>query len=150
MIDLSTPIVPYVGTGIFKLYSSLSEIETILKQNEISYEKEKLPPTDIDPPWIILVIKKDGSPRQHSIFELFFANDSLFKICLCEDFDGTLPNRIHTGMNLKKALQIDPKLQRDDDCNEIFISPDGYSIEYSNRTLDVIIISIFTSEFEAI
>ena len=147
MIDLTTPIIPYVGTGIFKLDSSYEEVKVLLQENNISYEEEIWEKTDVDPPWTVLVICKEGSNPKYSAIELFFAKNRLFKICLCEDFEGTLPNGIHTGMNFNDALKIDPKLQQDEDWDEIFISPDGYIIQYSNMNLDVIIITIFIPAF---
>ena len=106
--------------------------------------------TDVDPPWTVIVICKEGSNPQHSAVELCFAKNRLFKICLCEDFEGSLPNGIHTGMNFNDALKIDTTLEQDEDegWDEIFISPDGYTVEYSNRNLDVIIITVFIPAFE--
>ena len=40
MIDLTTPIIPYEGTGIFKLDSSYDEVKALLKENNILYEEE--------------------------------------------------------------------------------------------------------------
>ena len=147
MIDLTTPIIPYVGTGIFKLDSSYEEVKAFLQENNISYEEEIWKKTGDFCPWTVLVICKEGSNPKYSAIELFFAKNRLFKICLCEDFEGTLPNGIHTGMNFNDALKIDPKLQQDEDWDEIFISPDGYIIQYSNMNLDVIIITIFIPAF---
>ena len=148
MIDLTTPIIPYVGTGIFKLDSSYNEVKVLLHENNISYAEEIWKKTGDYYPWTVLVIYKEGSNPQHSAVELFFAKNRLFKICLCEDFEGTLPNGIHTGMNFNDAWKIDPKLQRDEDWDEIFISPDGYLVEYSNRNLNIIIITVFIPAFE--
>ena len=116
--------------------------------NTCSYEEEIWDKTGDYYPWTVLVICKEGSPKEYYAVELFFAKNRLFKICLCEDFEGTLPNGIHTGMNFNVALKIDPKLQQDEDWDEIYISPDGYTVKYSNRNLDVIIITIFIPAFE--
>ena len=78
---------------------------------------------------------------------LYFAKNQLFKICLCEDFEGKLPNGIHTGMNIKDAKKIAPTLERDEDWDEVFVSPDGYFLEYSNGDLNIIFITIFISEY---
>lgn len=148
MIDLTTPIIPYVGTGIFKLDSDYNKIKAILQDQNIQYEEEVSEATDVDPPWTTIIISKDGSPKQYSAIELVFAKKRLFKICLCEDFEGALPNGIRTGMNFKEAKKLDPTLQRDKDWDEVFISPGGYFVEYSNRTLDIIIITIFIPAVE--
>ena len=143
MIDFTTPIIPYVGTGIFKLNASYDEVKALLQENNISYKEEIWEATDVDPPWTVLVICKEGSNPQYSAVELFFAKNQLFKICLCEDFEGSLPNGIHTGMNFNDALKIDTNLEQDEDegWDEVFISPDGYMVEYSNRNLDTISLS---------
>lgn len=106
MIDLTTPIIPYVGTGIFKLNASYDEVKSLLAEQNISYTEEILEATDVDPPWTVLVICKEGSNPQHSAIELCFAKNRLFKICLCEDFEGTLPNGICLliGANLSKSF----------------------------------------------
>ena len=148
MIDLTTPIIPYEGTGIFKLDASYDAIKALLQEHNISYTEEIWNKTGDFCPWTVLVICKDESPEEYSAVELFFAKKRLFKICLCEDFEGTLPNGIHTGMNFNEACKVDPKLKEDEDWDDVFISPDGYLIEYSNRTLDIIIITIFIHAFE--
>ena len=51
-------------------------------------------------------------------------------------------------MNFNVAWKIDPKLERDEDWDEVFISPDGYLVEYSNRNLNIVIISVFIPAFE--
>ena len=148
MIDLTTPIIPYEGTGIFKLDSSYDEVKSLLAEHNISYKEEIWEATDADPPWTVIVICKEGSNPQHSAVELCFVKNQLFKICLCEDFEGSLPNGIHTGMNFNDAWKIDPKLKEDEDWDDVFISPDGYLVEYSNRNLNNIIITVFIPAFE--
>ena len=150
MIDLTTPIIPYEGTGIFKLDDSYDEVKALLQENNISYAEEIWKKTGDYYPWTVLVIYKEGSNPQHSAVELCFAKNRLFKICLCEDFEGSLPNGIHTGMNFNDALKIDTNLEQDEDegWDEVFISPDGYMVEYSNRNLDIIIITVFIPAFE--
>ncbi|MBR5914097.1 MAG: hypothetical protein IKZ58_07040 [Selenomonadaceae bacterium] len=148
MIDLTTPIIPYKGTGIFQLNANYDEVKNLLKVNSISYKEEIWNKTDPDHLWNVIVITKEGSPEQYSAIELFFAQKRLFKICLCEDFEGTLPNGIHTGMSIKEAWKIDKKLQQDEDWDEVYISPNGYFIEYSNKNLSIIIITIFITALE--
>lgn len=146
MIDLTTPIIPYVGTGIFKLDASYDEIKAQLEAENISYKEEILEATDVDPPWTVIGISKAG--EEFDAISITFAKNRLFRICLYEDFDGKLPNEIHTGMNFNDALKIDTNLEQDEDWDEVFISPDGYMVEYSNRNLDIIIITVFIPAFE--
>ena len=82
MIDLTTPIIPYECTGIFKLNSYYDEVKAFLKENNISYEEEIWKKTGNFCSWTVIVICKKGSPA----VELFFAKNRLFKICLCENF----------------------------------------------------------------
>lgn len=147
MINLTTPIIPYQGTGIFKLDSTYDEVKELLKKYDVPYEEEITTATD-DPSWTTIVITKEGSPKQYSAIELVFAKNRLFKICLCENFEGTLPNGIHTGMTIQEAKKIDKNLKQDEDWDEVYQSPDGYLVEYSNRNLEVIIISVFIPAFE--
>lgn len=148
MLDLNTPIIPYKGTGIFQLNANYEEVKHLLKVNNIVYEEEIWNKTDPDHLWNVIVITKKDSNSQHSAIELFFAKDRLFKIGLCEDFEGSLPNGIHTGMSIKDAWKIDKKLHQDDDFDEVYISPNGYFLEYSNRNLEIMIITIFISAVE--
>ena len=146
MIDLTTPIVPYEGTGIFKLNETYADVCTKLKTFKILYKEKVLEVADEDfEEWKIVDILKRG--HKYEVMQLFFAKDKLLKIVLWEDFKGSLPNGIHTGMNLLEAKKIDSKLERDDEFDELFESPDGYSIEYSNGTGKIINISIFVSEW---
>ena len=147
MIDLTTPIIPYEGTGIFKLNSSYNEIINLLKENDISYEIE-VSNNYTGQAWTTIVICKKGRPKEYSAIELVFAKNKLFKICLCEDFDGFLPNGIHTGISIHEAKRIDKNLKQDEDWDEVYISPDGYWLEYSNRNLNIIIISVFIPALE--
>lgn len=146
MIDLTTPIIPYVGTGIFKLDSNYEEVKKILKKEKIPYSEEIINPNVNDIQWNILKICKDG--ETDSVIELFFAKGRLFKICLCEDFKGTLPNGIYTEMNIKDAKKIDPKLKQNEDWDEVYESPEGYWLEYSNHDLAIIFITIFIPALE--
>ena len=40
MIDLTTSIIPYEGTGIFKLDSSYDEVKILLQEHSVSYTEE--------------------------------------------------------------------------------------------------------------
>ncbi len=141
MIDLTTPIIPYVGTGIFKLDSSPDEIKTLLKEYDVSYNEEinvnRYNPKD--PPWIIIEIV--------NVMELFFAKNRLFKIVLKGTFSGNLPNGVNLDTTLDDARKIDPNLTFDD-WDEIYISTNGYWVEYDEDTKKLCWIAIFIPALE--
>ena len=141
MIDLTTPIIPYEGTGIFKLNSSLDEVKELLKEHDIIYDEE----TRInrynskDPPWIIIEIE--------NIMEFFFAKNRLFKMILKGNFSGSLPNGINLDTTIDEAQKIDPNLIFDD-WDEIFISDNGYWVDYDEDTKKICWITIFIPVLE--
>ena len=145
MIDLTTPIIPYEGTGIFKLDASYDEVKALLQELNISYKEEILEATDIDPPWYIIGISKDG--EKNDVIRITFAKNRLFRICLCEGFDGKLPNGIHIDMPLDDALKIDPTLTFDD-WDEMFVSANGYWLEDDADTKKICRITIFIPALE--
>ena len=147
MIDLTTPIIPYVGTGLFKLDASYDEIKSLLAKQDISYKEEIWEATDVDPPWTVIIICKERTFEKYMAIKLFFAKKRLFKICLYEGFEGKLPNGIHIGMPLSEAQRIDPTLTFDD-WDEIFISANGYWTEDDANTKKLCWITIFIPALE--
>ncbi len=147
MIDLTTPIIPYVGTGIFKLDSSYNEIKSLLAEHNISYKEEIWEATDVDPPWHIIGISRVG--EEYDALSLTFAKNRLFRICLYEDFYGKLPNGIHTNMTIEEALIIDKNLYYNDDNDELYESPDGYWLDYHRGTRKILTIIIFIPALES-
>ena len=145
MIDLTTPIIPYEGTGIFKLDASYDEIKSLLTKQNISYKEEIWEATDVDPPWTVIGISKAGE-KDYAI-RITFAKNRLFKICLYDGFEGKLPNGIHIGMSLDEAQRIDPTLTFND-WDEMFISAKGYWTEDDVNTKKLCWITIFIPAFE--
>jgi len=139
MIDLTTPIIPYEGTGIFKLDASYDAVKALLQERNISYKEEILEATDIDPPWIIIEIE--------NIMEFFFAKNRLFKIILKGNFSGGLPNGINLDTTIDEAQKIDTNLIFDD-WDEIFISDNGYWVDYDEDTKKICRITIFIPVLE--
>ena len=141
MIDLTTPIIPYVGTGIFKLDSSPDEIKFLLKKYSVPYDEEiKLNRyNQKDPTWIIIEVE--------DVMEYFFAKNRLFKIILKNNFKGSLPNGINLDTTIDDAQKIDPTLTFDD-WDEIFISADGYWVEDDLNTKKLSWITIFIPALE--
>lgn len=145
MLDLNSKIIPYEGTGIFKLNSEYNQVKKMLENQNIPYNEKISKPNDVDPQWNIIKIYKDGS--EYEAVGLFFAKDRLFKINLCEDFEGILPNGIHTGMTIEEAEKIDKNLSYND-WEEDFESPEGYWLTYHRKTHLITIISIFIPALE--
>ena len=78
MIDLNTPIVPYKGTGIFKLDSDYNETIAQLQAADIEYTEEVWKDNETDPPWTVITISKPDS--QFEAVKLFFAKNRLWWI----------------------------------------------------------------------
>ena len=146
MIDLTTPIIPYVGTGIFKLDASYNEIKTLLQKHNVSYKEEVWEATDVDPPWTVIGISKDGGDGD--AMSITFAKNRLFRICLYEDFASKLSNGIHTNMTIDEALIIDKNLRYNDDNEELYESPADYWLDYNRGTKKILAILIFIPAFE--
>lgn len=146
MIDFTTPIIPYEGTGIFKLNSSYDEIESLIAEHNISYEEKILKATDVDPQWTVIGISKAG--EKDDVMSITFAKNRLFRICLHEGFQGKLPNGIRIGMTLDDALKIDTSLTFDE-WEEMFISIGGYWLEDDAYTKKIVWIAIFIPAFES-
>jgi len=145
MIDLTTQIIPYKGTGNFIFDYSYDIIKKYLESMRIPYNEEIIAPTDIDPAWHIISISKKSS--KYNAVQFFFTKNKLFKICLCEDFEGSLSNGIHTGMTIENALNIDKKLFYNDE-SELYESPDGYWFDYERDSRKIFTISIFIPAVE--
>ena len=141
MLDLTTPIIPYKGTGIFELYADYNDVVARMQVNNIEYTKEIREHTDtIDPPWTILTVGDDD-------IELFFAKSRLWKIVLLNNFKGALPNGINLDTPIEDAEKIDPLLTFND-WDEIYESPEGYWLEHSFVTEKLSCISIFIPAVE--
>ena len=77
---------------------------------------------------------------------LFFAkNGKLFKIVLWQDYAGSLPNCVSTGMQVSEAKKLDPTLEYDE-WNEDYESSSGYWLEDDAEDGDIISSSIFIRE----
>ena len=137
---LTDAIIPFKGTESFALYQSLSVVRSFLSDAGIQYREEvwSSESETIPNPWTVLIID--------DVISLFFAkNKKLFKVVFWKDYQGCLPNGIHTRMPLKEAQRIDPDLVFDD-WNEDYESPLGYWLEDDIDTGVVDSISIFIQE----
>ncbi len=75
----------------------------------------------------------------------FCKEQQVIKIVLWQDYTGSLPNGICTGMKINDAESIDPNL-RYDDWNEDYESDVGYWLEDDVESGEITSISIFIKE----
>ena len=133
-------IVPYEGTTSIKLRMSISEVKNLLREEGIHFKEEIWSSQEetVPNPWNVIIISNTMS--------LFFAkNRKLFKIVFWQDYTGSLPNGIKTGLKTDDALKIDPSLAFDD-WNEDYESSDGYWLEDDIENGCIMSISIFIKE----
>lgn len=136
---MSKIIKPFIGVDNYKLLSSEKEITDILKNENISFEKEIWANEEctIQEPWTIL--------RAENSMSFFFAKNKLFKIFMQSGFEGSLLNGISIGTSIENAQQTDKTL-RFDDWNEDWFSDEGYWLEDDIDTKKIISITIFIKE----
>ena len=137
---LNETIIPFVGIESIKLYQTLAEVKKILSEEGIGYREElwSSQSETVPNPWTVIIIDNAMS--------LFFAkNGKLFKIVLWQDYSGSLPNGISTGMQVSEAKTLDPTLEYDE-WNEDYESSSGYWLEDDAENGDIISISIFIRE----
>ena len=139
MLDLTTPIIPYKGTGIFELNADYSDIVARMQAADIDYDEEVRNPANIaggNLPWTIITIGDDD-------IELFFAKGRLFRIVLLNNFKGELPNGISLADTIEEARKLDPMLKVYDLEDGVYDSSEGYLLEDSLVVDKLIAISIF-------
>ena len=135
MFNVYAPIIPYEGLGGIKLYSTLSELEPLLK----SYNAEAdsyLPYKD----WIRYEIRDTAY--------LFFHNKNgkLWQMTALENYKGKLFGNIGVGITEKELLQIDNSFVFDEGV-ESFSSPKGAFIETEvHTTQKAYAISVYVKE----
>lgn len=133
-------IVPFVGIESIRLYQTVNEVRQILSEEGIAYQEEvwSSQSETVPNPWTVIVIDR--------IMSLFFAkNNKLFKIVLWQDYSGSLPNGISTGMPMEEARKRDSTLEFDD-WNEDYESDSGYWVEDDVEDGNIMSISIFIRE----
>lgn len=137
---LNESIIPFVGTESIKLYQTIPEVKKILFEEGIGYREElwSSQAETVPNPWTVIIIDH--------VMSLFFAkNSKLFKIVLWQDYSGSLPNGIGTGMKITEAEKLDPSLTYDE-WNEDYESDSGYWLEDDVENEEIISISIFIKE----
>lgn len=131
-------LIPFVGTEHLKLYTALSDIKILLKENSINFFIETWANNECTIPMSWTIIHIDNA------ISLFFANNKLFKIVVFKEYAGNLDNGIRTGMPINTALEKDSQLHYDE-WNEDYES-DNYWIEKDIETNTISSISIFIPE----
>ena len=139
MIDLTTQIIPYEGTGIFKFSESYETIKSKLNELKIPYSEEIWDGTGYEIQWTVITVEES--------VRLFFAKNKLFKIILQNNFKGSLPNSINLDTDIEEAQEIDETLMFND-WDEIFESDNGYWVEDNLDTKKLLSISIFIPAVE--
>ena len=130
---------PFIGFDEYKLLLSVEKIEKLLKLNNEEYLKEIWPNDELTNPVPWTVIKTTSG------VSFFFANNKLFKIYVENNTEYALENGIQIGMDFEKAKQIDSQIKFDD-WNEDWASPQGYWLEDSIETGNVVSITVFIKE----
>ena len=139
VLDLTTPIIPFKGTGIFELDADYSDVIARMQAAGIDCDEEVRRPENIGAgalPWTILIIGDDD-------IELYFAKGRLFRIVLLNNFKGALPNGISLDTSSEDAEKIDPNLKLYDAEDGIYESSEGYLLEDSVVVDKLESISIF-------
>lgn len=136
---VSYNIIPFKGYGEFLLYQTIEDTKKVIKNNGMKFTTEVWKNNECTNPVPWTIITVDGCVH------LFFAQNKLFKIYLCNGCDGILPNGIAIGMNFNEALKLDPEIEYDD-WEEDYQSPKGYWLENDLDFGTVMSISIFIKE----
>ncbi len=136
---LKSNLKPLKGVGDLELLMNYDFVKKYLDENGIIYKEEYWPNKGYTPdvPWKVINVAD-------SIW-MFFAYDKLWKFYLEGNFEGKLPNGIHVGMDINEAIKID-KTAEFDDCDEEYISSEGYRFVDSLATGKVIGITIAIPE----
>lgn len=139
-MNINEKIVPYEGIESIKLYQNIDEVKSLLTNSSIQYREEiwQSESETIPNPWNVIII-------DNCLSMFFAANKKLFKIVFWNDYNGSLPNGICTGMEINKAKVIDNSLEYND-WNEDYESKLGYWIEDDIETENIMSISIFIKE----
>lgn len=134
-LDLTAPIIPFLGFGEIKLYStrdelsdllSLSDVETtVINKNQIRYD------------------------IQDSV-GLFFhlRNNKLFKITTLDNYKGKLFEKIGVGTTVKELLEIEPSFVYNE-FEEVWESDKGAFIEMDAETDKARWISVYIKELDS-
>lgn len=133
--DEKAPIIPFVGLGGIKLYSTRQKLKDLLAAKGV---KSQI----LNSTWIKYDVQ--------NAIELFFhlRNDKLFKITTLENYKGTLFNQIKVGTPKAQMLKIEPTFVYND-FEEVWETEKGAFIEMDAKTNTVKWISVYIPELDS-
>lgn len=134
MIDINSPIIPWVGLGGVKLYSHISQFYDLIDKMDGKSS---------------LLVKFFVRYEIKDSVDLWFnlMNGKLFKITASKGYKGLLFDKIHVGMHIDEVLRIEPSFEYDD-FEEVYVSPKGVFIETDPVELTVLWISVYVKELD--
>lgn len=132
LLDNIAPIIPYIGLGNIRLYSTKDELVDLLLLDNVEIKI-------INDRWIRYDI-------QNSV-ELFFhlKNNKLFRITTLENYKGMLFEKIGVGTTTEEMLNVEPSFIFND-FEEVWESDKGVFIETDAETNKVKWISVYIPE----
>ncbi|WP_167957278.1 hypothetical protein [Anaerosporobacter faecicola] len=134
-LDVNSPILPYLGFGNIKLYSTMDELNNILKLEGVTS-------VVLNDTWI-----------QYNVLdsiELYFhkKNEKLFRITTLDKYKGKLFGKIGVGSSIEEMLQIESTFKYDE-FEEVWESEKGVFIEMDAETNKVRWISVYIRELDS-
>ncbi len=131
-LDITASIIPFIGFGELRLYSTRDELNDLLSLNNVEA-------TIINKNWIRYDIQ--------NAIELFFhlGNNKLFRITTLDNYKGKLFEKIGVGTTEEEMLKIEPSFVYDD-FEEVWESDKGVFIEMDAETNRVRWISVYIPE----
>lgn len=134
LLDITAPIIPFVGFGEIKLYSTRDDLKDLLEMKGVT---SKI----IFNAWIQYDIQND--------IELLFHlnNNKLFRITTLDNYKGKVFDEIGVGTSEEKMLKVEPSFVYDD-FEEVWESDKGVFIEMDAETNKVRWISVYIPELD--
>ena len=134
MIDISAPILPWIGLGNIKLYENINDLKALIARDDVKgflYDK--------------FLVRYELEDKIYLFFNLL--NGKLFKLTALKNYEGTLLSQIKIGMTSQELLKIDPSFEYDD-FEEVYVNRKGVFIETDPETEEIRWISVYINELE--
>lgn len=134
LLDKMAPIIPYIGLGDIKLYSTREELRDLLSLDGVDSMM-------ITENWIRYDIC--------NTVELFFhlVNDKLFRISTLDNYQGKLFEKIGVGTTTEDISKLDSSFVYNE-FEEVWESDKGVFIETDAETNKVRWISVYIPELD--
>lgn len=134
LLDKMAPIIPYIGLGDIKLYSTREELRDLLSLDGVDSMM-------ITENWIRYDIC--------NTVELFFhlGNDKLFRISTLDNYQGKLFEKIGVGTTAEEISKLDSSFIYNE-FEEVWESDKGVFIETDAETNKVRWISVYIPELD--